>query len=79
VSVAGKEVQAAGDLASVVEAAKPGDRLEVAFQRHGKRRQATLALRGHPTRALVTRESAGETPTPEELALRAAWLGSRAK
>ena len=62
-----------------LEPDEPGDRLEAAYLRHGKPRQATIALRGHPARTLVTRESAGETPTPEELTMRDAWLGSRAK
>ena len=78
-SIGGKDVRAAADVAAIVEAAKPGDRLEATYLRHGKPHQATIALRGHPTRTLVTRESAGETPTPEELPMRAAWLGSRAK
>ncbi len=79
VTVGGKDVRAANDVAAIVDAGKPGDRLEVAFLRHGKRRQTTIALRSHPTRVLVTRESAGETATPEELKMRASWLGSRAK
>jgi predicted metalloprotease with PDZ domain len=79
VSIGGKDVRSASDVAAIVEAAKPGDRLGAAYLRHGKPRQATIALRGHPTRTLVTRESAGETPTPEELKMREAWLGSRAK
>jgi hypothetical protein len=50
----------------------------VTFIRAGKEHKATVALRGEPTRELVTRESIGETPTPEELKMRASWLGSRA-
>jgi predicted metalloprotease with PDZ domain len=79
VSIGGKDVRSASDVTAIVEAAKPGERLEAAFQRHGKARKATIALRGHPTRTVVTRESVGETPTPEELKMRAGWLGSRAK
>jgi S1-C subfamily serine protease len=78
-SIGGKDVRSAADVTAIVEAAKPGDRLEVTYLRHGKPHQAVVALRGHPTRTLVTRESAGETPTPEELKMRDAWLGSRAK
>ena len=78
VSIGGKEVRSATDVTAIVEAAKAGDRLEASYLRHGKPRQATIALRGHPARTLVTRESAGETPTPEELKMRDAWLGSRA-
>jgi predicted metalloprotease with PDZ domain len=79
VSIGGKDVRSTGEVTTIVEAAKPGDRLEVAYLRHGKARKATVALRGHPTRTLVTRESVGETPTPEELKMRAGWLDSRAK
>ena len=78
-TIGGRDVRTPADVTAIVDAAKPGDRLAVTFRRHGKPRQATIALRGHPTRVLVTRESAGETATPEELAMRAAWLGSRAK
>jgi len=79
VSLGGKDVRSASDVAAIVEAGKPGDTLQATFLRQGKPRQATLALRAHPTRTLVTRESAGETPTPDELRMREAWLGSRAK
>ncbi len=78
-SIGGTAVRAPADVAKIIEAAKPGDRLEAAYLRHGKPHQATIALRAHPTRTLVTRESAGETATPEELRMRAAWLGPRAK
>ena len=79
VSIGGKDVRSAADVTTIVEAAKPGDRLETTYLRQGKPHQATLALRTHPTRTLVTRESAGETPTPEELKMRDAWLASHAK
>ena len=79
VSIGGKDVRSASTWPRSSRRPKPGERLEAAYLRHGKPRQATIALRGHPTRTLVTRESAGETPTPEELRMRAAWLGSRAK
>jgi predicted metalloprotease with PDZ domain len=79
VSIGGKGVKSASDVTAIVEAAKPGDRLEASYVRQGKPHQATIALRAHPTGTLVTRESAGETATPEELKMREAWLGSRAK
>ena len=46
VSIGGKDVRSASDVAAIVEAAKPGDRLEATYLRHGKPRQATIALRG---------------------------------
>ena len=44
-SIGGKDVRTGGDVAAIVEAAKPGDRLEATYLRHGKPRQATIALR----------------------------------
>jgi predicted metalloprotease with PDZ domain len=79
VALGGSTIAGAGDVARIVGAAKPGDRLAATFLRHGKPRQATIALRQHPARELVTREQAGETPTAEERRMRAAWLGPRAK
>jgi predicted metalloprotease with PDZ domain len=79
VSIGGKGVRSAADVTAIVDAAKPGDRLETSYLRQGKPHQATIALGAHPTRTLVTRESAGETPTAEELKMRDAWLGSHAK
>jgi predicted metalloprotease with PDZ domain len=67
------------DITKAVEAAKPGDKLEVTFIRAGKEHKVSIGLRNEPTRELVTRESLGETPTPQELAMRAAWLGSRVR
>ena len=79
VSIGGKDVKSAADVAAIIAAAKPGDRLEASYLRHGKPHPATIEVRAHPTGTLVTRESAGETATPQELALREAWLGSHAK
>jgi predicted metalloprotease with PDZ domain len=79
VSIGGKSVRSTGEVTAIVDGAKPGDRLAVTYLRHGKPHQATVGLLAHPARALVTRESAGETPTPEELTMRAGWLASRAK
>jgi predicted metalloprotease with PDZ domain len=78
VSMGGADVTGPQDLARIVAAAKPGNRLEVTFLRHGKAHQATIAVRQEPTRELVTREAAGETPTDEERKMRAGWLSSRA-
>lgn len=79
VAIDNKPVHSASEVTTIVEAAKPGARLEATYLRHGQSHKATIALRAHPTRTLVTRESAGETPTAAELAMRNAWLGSRAK
>jgi predicted metalloprotease with PDZ domain len=67
------------DITKAIEAAKPGDTLEVSYVRAGKPHKATVALRNEPTREIVTRESLGETATPDELKMRAAWLASRVK
>jgi predicted metalloprotease with PDZ domain len=79
VGIGAATVSSPAEVNAAVDAAKPGDRLAVRYLRQGRSRETTIALRGHPTRALVTRESVGETPTPEELQMRAAWLSPRAK
>jgi predicted metalloprotease with PDZ domain len=71
----GTPVKSSADVTRILEGAKPGDRLEATYLRHRKARQTTIALRQHPTRVLVS----VETPTPEELRMRAGWLGPRAK
>jgi hypothetical protein len=45
----------------------------------GKPHKATVSLRNEPKREIVTRERLGETATPDELKMRAAWLASRVK
>jgi predicted metalloprotease with PDZ domain len=79
VALGGTAVSGPADVARIVAEAKPGDRLEATYLRHGTRHQATIALRQHPTRVLVTREAAGETPTEEERRMRAGWLSSRSQ
>ena len=78
-AIGGTRVSGPGDLSRMVDAAKPGDRLPVTFLRHGREQRTTLAVRQHPQRELVTREQAGETPTPDERRMRAGWLASRRK
>ena len=72
-------VSAGGNLQAAIDAAKPGDKLEISYVRAGKPHQATVALRNEPTREIVTRESLGEKPTAEELKMRAGWLASHVK
>ena len=78
VGIGAAAVRSAADVLAAVEAGRPGDRLDVRYLRLGRAGQTALVLRAHPARELVTRESAGETPTPEELRMRAAWLAPRA-
>ena len=79
VAIGAAQVRAAADVNRAVEAAKPGDRLDVTYRRGGKERTTAIVLRADPARELVTRESLGEKPTAEQLRMRAAWLGSRVK
>ena len=79
VALGGSQVAGPTDVARIVAATKPGSRLDVTYLRHGTTRQTTIAVRQHPTRELVTREAAGETPTDEERKMRAGWLAPRAR
>ena len=79
VSIGTAQVRGPADVSKAVDAARPGDRLDVRFVRAGKEHQAAIVLLADPAREVVTRESLGEKPTAEQLRMRAAWLGSRAK
>jgi predicted metalloprotease with PDZ domain len=78
-AVGGAPVRNGLDITKAIDAAKPGDKLEISYVRAGKPHQATVALRNEPTREIVTRESLGEKLTAEELKMRAGWLASHVK
>jgi predicted metalloprotease with PDZ domain len=77
-SVDGKPLGAAATFQSIVAAHKPGDRLSVAYTHaDGKSGTGTVTLAEDPEMVAVTLESTGGTPTAEQKAFRAAWLGSK--
>jgi predicted metalloprotease with PDZ domain len=65
------------DVARVLSARKPGDRVRVTWQSRAGERSAEMTLVADPRVEVVLFESAGRTPTAEQLAFRASWLSSR--
>ena len=64
---------------SVLDAHKPGDRIEIVFESRGQTRTAAVTLAEPDQLEIVTYESAGLAVAPEMLALREAWLSSKVK
>jgi len=77
IMVDGKEVTADSVLTNVIAGHKPGERITVVFEGRAGRREATLAIAENPAVQVTTFEDAGRTPSAEQLAFRAAWLGSK--
>jgi predicted metalloprotease with PDZ domain len=76
----GKAVATVAQALEALATHKPGDSVTIAFKRrNGTLRSATLALEEDPALEAVLVEDAGGTPTAEQKAFRAAWLGSHQK
>lgn len=76
-SVDGAVVTSLEQFESIVASHKPGDTIRVGFSRRGGPATATVTLKEDPGLEAVLVEDAGGTPTPEQTAFRAAWLGSQ--
>ncbi len=70
-----KEIDSQADWDAALQALKPGDTVRIGFIQRGIERQADVRLAANPAIELVRVETAGGTPTPEQLAFREAWLG----
>lgn len=79
ISLEGKAVSRPADVDAVVEAHKPGDQVVVVFESRGQQHTAALTLGERGGYEIVPNEKAGRPVTDEMKALRAAWLGGKAK
>ena len=71
--------QPVGDLAAWnagVAALKSGTPTELRYRQRGVERVATLTPAADPTLEIVRGETVGRTPTPQQRAFRAGWLGA---
>jgi hypothetical protein len=68
-------------VADVLSKHAPGQRIPIRFVRRsgGEPVTATVMLEEDPRVEIVTAESAGAPVTPEQKALRATWLASKAR
>lgn len=77
ISLDGKPMRSPADVQAVLQAHKPGDRLNVEWASRGQTRTAVLTLTERDQLEVVTYEAAGMAVTPEMKAVREAWLGSK--
>ncbi|WP_400191836.1 M61 family metallopeptidase [Hymenobacter sp. B81] len=75
----GKPLKDEKALANILKKHKAGDTVPLEYRSRGQVRTVSIALVPDPNLEVVPAELAGQQPTPEQLAFRAAWLGSKAK
>ena len=76
VSVGGTKIVSGTEIEKVLMMRRPGDSLQIAFERHGERITAMLKLVEDPTLELVPAEEAGQTLTDAQRKFRESWLSS---
>lgn len=77
--VDGKAISTNDDLLAILKAHKPGDQITVEYRHRDDYKTAVVEMLQHPRWQVATFEQAGKTVTPEMLAFRNAWLGSKWK
>lgn len=77
VSLGGRALASAADLAAVLAAHKPGDSVPLVYESRGQVITTTLTLAANPRIEVVTFEAAGEPVTDAVRAFRAAWFAPR--
>ncbi|GAA4373922.1 M61 family metallopeptidase [Hymenobacter koreensis] len=75
----GKPLKDEKSLAAILKKHKVGDTVPLEYRSRGQVRTVSIPLTADPTVEIVPAEQAGQQPTPEQLAFRAAWLSSKAK
>ena len=78
VALGGRTLSSEAELADILSARKPGDRIPIEFVQRGSTRTGTVRLAEDPRLEAVTFETAGERVTPAVRAFREQWLASRA-
>jgi predicted metalloprotease with PDZ domain len=77
VSLDNQPVATQTDLARVLDAHHPGDRLSIAYRHHEEVREAAIQARESPVVSTASFEKAGLPLSPEILAFRKSWLGAK--
>jgi predicted metalloprotease with PDZ domain len=79
VSLAGARVTTSGDVDRALTARKPGDSLQVVYDRHGERVTTVIKLAEDPSLELVPAEEAGQVLSEAQRMFRDSWLSSAAR
>jgi predicted metalloprotease with PDZ domain len=75
VSVGGAAVSSQEDLDREMQKRKPGESVEVVFERKGRRTTSTVRLAEDPNLEIIPAEDAGQTLTDAQKRFRSQWLG----
>ena len=78
-SLGGTRVASAADIDRALMTRKPGDSLQVVYERRGERITSLLKLVEDPSLELVPAEEAGQTLSDAQTKFRDAWLSSAAR
>jgi predicted metalloprotease with PDZ domain len=65
------------DMAKVLAAHKPGDKINIVYQHRGEEKSGTITFKENPSFKVATFESLNKTVTPAMLAFRKNWLGTK--
>jgi predicted metalloprotease with PDZ domain len=79
VSVGGSRTATSAEIERAIATRKPGDSLQVVYDRHGERITSVMKLADDPSLELVPAEEAGQTLTETQRKFRDAWLASAAR
>jgi S1-C subfamily serine protease len=76
VSVAGSRTATSADVEKAIAMRKPGDSMQVVYDRRGERLTTVIKLGDDPGLELVPAEEAGQTLTDAQRKFRDSWLAS---
>ena len=79
VSLGGTRVMTSGDVDRLIAARKPGDSLQVVYDRHGERTTSVIKLAEDPSLEVVPAEEAGQALSDAQRKFRESWLSSAAR
>jgi predicted metalloprotease with PDZ domain len=78
-SIGGTRVTRADEVDRAITSRKPGESVQVAFERRGESVTSTIRLGEDPRRMLVPAEQAGQPLSDAQRRFREAWLSSAAR
>jgi len=79
VSIAGSKTATSADIERAIATRKPGDSLQVVYDRRGERITSVLKLGEDPSLEIVPAEEAGQVLTDAQRKFRDSWLASAAR
>jgi predicted metalloprotease with PDZ domain len=79
ISIGGSKTATSADIERAITTRKPGDSLQVVYDRRGERITSVLKLDEDPSLELVPAEEAGQVLTDAQRRFRDSWLSSAAR